>query len=81
MLTRIQNSAMTMIGVFTQTHIGHHHHLRNFLFDGADRLLDDSIVRKVFQSDRILLRWNPKQDHSGHAGLRSGFRFTDCFLH
>jgi hypothetical protein len=54
MLARVQNAAMTVIGVFAQTHIRHHHHLRDFLLDRANCLLDNSIFREILQPDRIL---------------------------
>ena len=79
--TGVQDPTVTMIGVFTETHIGHNHQLGDFLLDGADRLLDDSVIGEIFQSNRILLRRDPEQDHSGHTGLRGGFRFTDRFFH
>jgi hypothetical protein len=49
MLAGIQNPAVTVIGVFTQADIRHHHHLRKLILDGADRLLDNAILGEILQ--------------------------------
>jgi hypothetical protein len=80
MLASIQDPAVTMIGVFAQADIGHHDHLRDFLFDGADGLLDNSVLCKVFKPDRIFFFRNSEENHSLHICLQRGFRFTDSFF-
>ena len=67
MFARVQNAAMTMVGVFAQAHIRHHNHFREFFFDRSNRLLDNSIFREILQPDRILLFGDPKQDDSAHT--------------
>src|SRR5215213_11822225 len=81
MLPGIQNPTVTMIGILAQTDIRHDHHFWNFFFDGANGLLHDPILCKVFKPDRILLLWDAKQDDSLHTGPQGGFRLTDRFFH
>ncbi len=81
MLAGIQNPTVAMIGIFAQAYIGHHDHLRDFLLDGADRLLDYAIPCKIFKTNRIFLFGNSKENHGVHTGLYRCLCLLNGFLH
>jgi hypothetical protein len=68
----VEQAAMPVISVFAQTHVGNHQHLGHRGLDGLDGLLYDAVGRKVLQTNAVLFRRQPKQQHGRDAQRRRG---------
>ena len=71
----VDQSAMTMIGVFTKTHVGDDDQVRPFGLDGPHGLLDDTVRRVVFFADGVLTLRNAEENQRPYPAFRGAPHF------
>ncbi len=76
-----QNAAMPMVGVFAGADIRDHQDIRRVPFDGSNRLLHDPIGVVGAAARRILLGWDPKEQHGTDAEFGQVVQFPWQLVH
>ncbi|GIV82293.1 MAG: hypothetical protein KatS3mg051_1647 [Anaerolineae bacterium] len=64
------DTAVPVIGVFAQAHIGDDQHIGVDVLDGADCLLHDAFAGEILCPLRVLVSGQAEQDHRGDVQRR-----------
>ena len=66
----LDHAAVAVTRVLAEAHVGDDEQVGDRLLDGANRLLDDPVLRVGFAPPRVLLLGQPEQEHGGNAQTR-----------